>query len=113
MTLQHLGIACMDRAAMTTFLKEGFGMQAVHENSRITMLADGNGFQLALAAHDGPVSWPPDFHIGFYVSEIDLREVYIRLGELGWERSEPAITFGAERFFVRGPEGVLFEVKVA
>jgi len=112
MRLQHLGINVHNPDTFTHFLTTHFGLKPTIRNDRITMLEDEHGFVLALAAAPQPPVYPPDFHIGFYVTEAELYAAHASLIRHDFAPTPIALMQGSLKFFVYAPEEILIEVSV-
>lgn len=76
------------------------------------MLEDDHGFALALAAAPQVPVYPPDFHVGFYVTEPELYAAHASLTRHDFTPTPVATMQGSLKFFVNAPEGILIEVAV-
>jgi catechol 2,3-dioxygenase-like lactoylglutathione lyase family enzyme len=114
MRLQHLGINVSDPETFIGFLTTFLDLRESVRTKRIAMLEDAHGFVLAvslLPTEEEP-TYPPDFHLGFYVTEQELRDAHRRMVEHGHAPTEIALTHGSLKFFVTAPGDILIEVSV-
>ena len=111
MNLNHLNLTVTDVAATTTFLQTYFDMRLQSGNNHMAFLSDGNRFFLALfKANEPTVTYPKDFHIGFYVeSEARVDAINRRLRDDGYDVPEPKQDHGY-KFYVHKPGGFMLEV---
>jgi lactoylglutathione lyase len=111
MKLNHLNLKVSDVPATVAFLQTYFAMRPQSANDRMAFLSDGDGFFLALFKQtQPPVSYPPEFHIGFYVdSEATVDAINRRLRDDGYDVPEPKQDHGY-KFYLNAPGGFLLEV---
>jgi catechol 2,3-dioxygenase-like lactoylglutathione lyase family enzyme len=111
MKLNHLNLKVTDVPATVAFLQTYFALRPQSANDRMAFLSDGAGFFLALFKQtDPPVSYPPEFHIGFYVdSEAEVDAINRRLRDDGYDVAEPKQDHGY-KFYLNAPGGFLLEV---
>ena len=112
MSLQHLGINVQDPKAFAAFLSAYFDLRETVHAGRITMLEDDRGFILALAASTSRPVYPPDFHLGFSVTEPELRRIHDALARDGYNPTPIETNHGSLKCFVMAPEEILIEVAV-
>jgi catechol 2,3-dioxygenase-like lactoylglutathione lyase family enzyme len=117
--LNHVNLTVSDVRGLSDFFERGFGFTVTEQrgNGRFAVLEGMDGFILILMyGKDGAhTSYPALFHLGFLVGEEEqVREVYRRLKEAGYEAPAPEIlergggpTFG---FYCKAPGGILVEV---
>ena len=111
MKLNHLNLTVTDVPATVDFLQTYLNMRPQSANPSMAFLSDGNGFFLALFKSSEPtVSYPKDFHIGFYVdSEDQVDAINRRMRSDGYDVPDPKQDHGY-KFYVNTPGGFLLEV---
>ncbi len=111
MKLNHLNLTVTDVPATVAFLQTYFNMRPQSANPSMAFLSDGNGFFLALFKSAEPtLSYPKDFHIGFYVdSEDQVDAINRRMRDDGYNVPDPKQEHGY-KFYVNTPGGFLLEV---
>jgi hypothetical protein len=78
----------------------------------MAILRGEGGFVVVLNQPEGPVVYPPGFHIGFLQSsDAAVHAVYQRLAEAGLPLpAPPSVSYGALAFYAEAPGGLLIEV---
>jgi lactoylglutathione lyase len=112
MKLNHLNLTVTDVPAAAAFLERYFGMRRVGGNAGMGFLSDDDGFVLTLMkrGRGTTVTYPGNFHIGFFVdSEEAVDAVHHRLREDGFDPPPPE-RHHAYGFYVDAPGGFTVEL---
>jgi lactoylglutathione lyase len=112
MKLNHLNLTVTDVRAASAFLEWYFGLRSMGGNAGMAFLSDDDGFVLTLmkAGRTAHVTYPGNFHIGFFVeSEDKVNEVNRRLREDGYDVALPE-RHHAYTFYVAAPGGFNVEL---
>ncbi len=111
--LNHLDLRVRDVSAFSAFLVRHFDFVITShaESKALVFLHDGHGFSLVLQRSAQDVTYPEDFHLGFLVEHPEeVHRVRARLSEAGLEVPEVVVNGRGTLLYLRGPEGLLFEV---
>jgi catechol-2,3-dioxygenase len=100
-----------DVRAAGAFLEKYFGLHDTGGNAGMAFLSDDDGFVLSLMkANKSDVTYPGNFHIGFFVeSEEKVNEINRRLKEDGYDVLPPE-RHHAYTFYVAAPGGFTVEL---
>ena len=112
MRLNHLNLTVTDLRAASAFLETYFGLRSTGGNSGMAFLTDDQGFVLTLmkAGKTSSVTYPGNFHIGFFVpSEATVDAVNRRLKDDGYDVAPPERQH-AYAFYVAAPGGFTVEL---
>jgi len=112
MKLNHLNLTVTDVRAVAAFLERYFGLQSIGGNAGLTVLSDDGGFVLTLmkAKRATNVTYPGNFHIGFFVeSKATVDEINRRLKDDGYDVAPPTQEH-AYTFYVEAPGGFTVEL---
>jgi catechol 2,3-dioxygenase-like lactoylglutathione lyase family enzyme len=112
MKLNHLNLTVTDVRAASAFLETYFGLRSSGGNAGMAFLSDDDGFVLTLmkAGRTTDVSYPGNFHIGFFVgSEARVDEINRRLRDDGYDVALPE-RLHAYTFYVEAPGGFTVEL---
>ncbi|WNC16309.1 VOC family protein [Brevibacillus brevis] len=115
MKLSHLNLCVNDVSEAIAFFQHVFDFQLFDQKGDfIAGMGDGHGFSLVLSKlrSDESVSYPTDFHLGFYVETMtEVDQFYQRLAEAGISADhEPKMIRGGYSLYFRALGGILFEV---
>jgi lactoylglutathione lyase len=112
MKLNHLNLTVTDVRAASAFLETYFGLRSTGGNAGMAFLADDDGFVLTLmkAGKASNVTYPRNFHIGFFVeSEATVDAINRRLKDDGYDLAPPERQH-AYTFYVAAPGGFTVEL---
>jgi lactoylglutathione lyase len=112
MKLNHLNLTVTDVRAASAFLETYFGLRSTGGNAGMAFLADDDGFVLTLmkAGKTPNVTYPRNFHIGFFVeSEATVDAINRRLKDDGYDVAPPERQH-AYTFYVAAPGGFTVEL---
>jgi lactoylglutathione lyase len=112
MKLNHINLTVTDVPAAAAFLERYFGMRRVGGNAGMAFLSDDGGFVLTLMkrGRGTTVTYPGNFHIGFFVDgEETVDAVHRRLREDGFDPPAPE-RHHAYGFYVEAPGGITVEL---
>lgn len=112
MRLNHLNLTVTDVPAARNFLQRYFGLLSMGGNASMSFLADDDGFVLSLmkARKADEITYPGNFHVGFFVeSEEIVDEINRRLKEDGFDVAPPE-QYHAYTFYVEAPGGFTVEL---
>lgn len=112
MKLNHLNLTVTDVRAASAFLEQYFGLRSTGGNAGMAFLSDDNGFVLTLMklAKTANVSYPGNFHIGFFVeSKDEVDQINRRLKQDGYDVAPPE-QHHAYTFYVQAPGGFTVEL---
>jgi catechol 2,3-dioxygenase-like lactoylglutathione lyase family enzyme len=112
MKLNHLNLTVTDVSAASAFLETYFGLQRTGGNAGMAFLSDEHGFVLTLmkAGKASGVTYPGNFHIGFFVgSEATVDAINRRLKDDGYDVAAPE-RLHAYTFYVAAPGGFTVEL---
>jgi len=112
MKLNHLNLTVTDVRAASAFLETYFGLRSMGGNAGMMFLSDDDGFVLTLmkAGKTTEVSYPGNFHIGFFIeSEAQVDEINRRLKDDGYDVAPPE-RHHAYGFYVAAPGGFTVEL---
>lgn len=112
MKLNHLNLTVTDVRAASTFLETYFGLRSTGGNAGMAFLTDDNGLVLTLmkAGKATSVTYPGNFHIGFFVeSEATVDAINRRLKDDGYAVAPPE-RLHAYTFYVEAPGGFTVEL---
>jgi lactoylglutathione lyase len=112
MKLNHLNLTVTDVRAAGEFLEKYFGLHSRGGNAGMAFLSDDDEFVLTLmkAGKTTAVTYPGNFHIGFFVeSEEKVNEINRRLREDGYDVAPPE-RLHAYTFYVKAPGGFTVEL---
>lgn len=112
MKLNHLNLTVTDVRAASTFLETYFGLRSTGGNAGMAFLTDDNGLVLTLmkAGKTTNVTYPGNFHIGFFVeSEATVDAINRRLKDDGYAVAPPE-RLHAYTFYVAAPGGFTIEL---
>lgn len=112
MKLNHINLTVTDVLAARGFLESYFGLRTMGGNAGMSFLTDGDGFVLTLmkAGRATEVSYPGNFHIGFFVeSDEVVNEINRRLKDDGFDVAAPE-RHHAYTFYVEAPGGFTVEL---
>ncbi|MGA7732315.1 MAG: VOC family protein [Chloroflexia bacterium] len=112
MKLNHLNLTVTDVRAAGAFLEKYYGMRQMGGNAGMAFLTDDDGFVLTLmkAGKGAEITYPGNFHIGFFVeSEETVNEINQRLRDDGYEVALPE-RHHAYTFYVEAPGGFTVEL---
>ena len=116
MKLNHLNLTVGDVRAAAAFLETYFGMRSMGGNAGMQFLTDDAadwGFVLTLmkAGQATRVTYPGQFHIGFFVEHAaQVDEINQRLREDGYAVDRPEHNGHAYGFYVDAPGGFTIEL---
>ena len=117
MKLNHLNLTVTDALETGNFLVKHFGfrlMEGAPQSSAFCLVLDDDQFVLTLmrGKRGEPVSYPPNFHIGFcFDQQAKVDEIHRLLREDGIEVPEPGVFHGSYTFYFNAPGGVTIEVQ--
>jgi catechol 2,3-dioxygenase-like lactoylglutathione lyase family enzyme len=108
--LKHLALAAQDVRASSRFYAAYFGF---HEGPGLGLMANADGFLLAIHQAAEPVKLPDLLHFGFHFTTRDeVWSLYERMKQDGVTlQGEPAEHRGDLAFWCRDPDGYLVEVR--
>jgi len=112
MKLNHLNLTVTDVRAASTFLETYFGLRSTGGNAGMAFLTDDDGLVLTLmkAGRATDVTYPGNFHIGFFVeSEATVDAINRRLKDDGYAVAAPE-RLHAYTFYVAAPGGFTIEL---
>ena len=112
MKLNHLNLTVTDVRAASAFLEKYFGLRSTGGNAGMAFLSDDDGFVLTLmkAGKKTDVTYPGNFHIGFFVaSEATVDAINRRLKDDGYDVAPPEQQH-AYTFYVAAPGGFTVEL---
>ena len=112
MKLNHLNLTVSDVRAASAFLETYFGLRSMGGNAGMAFLSDDDGFVLTLmkASKTTNVTYPGNFHIGFFVeSEAIVDAINRRLKDDGYDVAPPE-RHHAYTFYVAAPGGFTIEL---
>ena len=112
MKLNHLNLTVTDVRAASAFLETYFGLRSMGGNAGMAFLSDDDGFVLTLmkAGKTTAVTYPENFHIGFFVeSEATVDAINRRLKDDGYDVAPPE-RHHAYTFYVAAPGGFTIEL---
>ena len=116
MKLNHLNLTVSDVRAAATFLETYFGMRSMGGNAGMRFLTDDAaewGFVLTLmkASQATRVTYPGQFHIGFFVADAaQVDAINQRLRDAGYAVERPEHNGHAYGFYVEAPGGFTIEL---
>lgn len=111
MKLNHLNLTVTDVLAARDFLERYFGLRRMGGNAGMSFLTD-DGFVLTLmkARKATGVTYPGNFHVGFFVESGEIvDEINRRLKEDGFDVALPE-KHHAYTFYVEAPGGFTVEL---
>ena len=112
MKLNHANLTVTDVNAAMAFLERYFGMRPMGGNAGMGFLTDEDGFVLSLmrAGRGVEATYPPNFHIGFFIaSEAEVDAIHAQLREDGYDVAPPE-RHHAYGFYVAAPGGFTVEL---
>jgi len=112
MKLNHLNLTVTDVRAASAFLETYFGLRRTGGNAGMAFLSDDDGFVLTLmkAGKTTDVTYPGNFHIGFFVeSEATVDAINRRLKDDGYDVAPPERQH-VYTFYVAAPGGFTIEL---
>lgn len=112
MKLNHINLTVTDVRAASAFLETYFGLRSTGGNAGMAFLSDDDGLVLTLmkAGRTTTVSYPGNFHIGFFVeSEATVDAINRRLKDDGYDVALPEYHH-AYTFYVAAPGGFTVEL---
>jgi catechol 2,3-dioxygenase-like lactoylglutathione lyase family enzyme len=112
MKLNHLNLTVTDVLAACEFLEKYYGLRRTGGNAGMSFMTDDSGFVLSImkAGKDTTVSYPGNFHIGFFIdSEAKVDEIHQRLTADGYSVSQPERHHGYT-FYAAAPGGFTVEL---
>jgi len=112
MRLNHLNLTVADVLGARDFLERYFGLRSMGGNAGMSFLTDDDGFVLTLmkAGRGSGVTYPGNFHVGFFVESAEVvDEINRRLREDGFD-VEPPEQHHAYGFYVEAPGGITVEL---
>ncbi len=113
MKLNHLNLMVTDVSAARTFLETYFDLHPQEGSTKnFAVLLDDSGLVLSImkAAHNAPVQYPGNFHIGFIQeSEKQVNDINQRLKADGFDVQSPQ-HHHAYTFYVDAPGGFTVEI---
>jgi len=115
MIVNHINIAVSDVAVSRDFYTKYFGLTVMMERGEnfLAILRDDAGMVFNISHFDkaAEVSYPRDFHIGFFLENREQVEaVRAQMLADGLEVAEPRRAQGRWTFYFQVPGGVLTEV---
>lgn len=113
MRLNHVNLTVTDVAAAGAFLETFFELASLGGNAGMMVLQDEGGSVLTLmkAGRNADVSYPPMFHIGFFLAdEGEVDRLHRRMREAGHDAPVPERNNHAYGFYVAAPGGFTVEV---
>jgi catechol 2,3-dioxygenase-like lactoylglutathione lyase family enzyme len=112
-TLAHLALVVRDQARSRSFYESYFGFDAGPSNvldNGVLFIRNADGFELALAPRDEPVSMPPFVHFGFRLNNGDeVRALKEHLDSDGYETLDEENSSDHVSFKCKDPDGYLIE----
>ena len=112
MKLNHLNLTVTDVRAASVFLETYFGLHSTGGNAGMAFLTDDDGFTLSLmkAGKAAGVTYPANFHIGFFVAdEATVDAIHRRIRDDGYDVADPE-RLHAYTFYVAAPGGFTVEL---
>lgn len=112
MKLNHLNLTVTDVLAARDFLERYFGLRRMGGNAGMAFLSDDDGFVLTLmkAGRATEVTYPGNFHVGFFVESDEIvDEINRRLKDDGFDVAPPK-RYHAYTFYVEAPGGFTVEL---
>ncbi len=116
MKINHLNLTVTEVQAASEFLVKYFGLRSMGADGGMGFLTDDEaewGFVLTLmkAGRTASVSYPRNFHIGFFVdARSTVDEINRRLREDGYDVPPPEDNGHAYGFYVNVPGGFTVEL---
>ena len=116
MKINHLNLTVTDVQAASEFLVKYFGLRSMGDNAGMGFLTDDDaewGFVLTLmkAGRTVAVSYPGNFHIGFFVdARSTVDDINRRLREDGYDVLPPEDNNHGYGFYVNAPGGFTVEL---
>jgi catechol 2,3-dioxygenase-like lactoylglutathione lyase family enzyme len=110
--LNHINLTVTDVRAAASFLESYFGLRPRGGNAGMMFLSDDDGMTVSLtkASRSDPLTYPGNFHIGFFIdSEAVVDELNQRLKADGFDVAPPERRH-AYGFYVDAPGGFAIEV---
>lgn len=115
MKLNHVDLQVTDLPGTRAFFETFFGLQCVYARTELALLQDEAGFELVLSnlSKATAVQYPPDFHIGFVLDDVEqVKEIYARVKAAGYaikfelQQAGPSLAFQCW-----GPDALPVEVR--
>jgi catechol-2,3-dioxygenase len=112
MNIQHLHIHVRDRTVAEAFYEEWLGLKVARRGERITFMADGVGFDLALMQDDEAAPLPAWFHFGCKLpTAAEVESLHAAMLEHGLPMVKPLHRDKTMTSFrVRDPDGYSIEI---
>jgi len=116
MKLNHIDLQVSDVSGAREFFETHFRLRCTYQRKeQLAILEDDNGlvFGVSNLFDSPPPVYPPDFHIGFILSnETEVRAVHERLTEAGVPIKTDISRGGPNVYFMcTGPDGIVIEVR--
>lgn len=112
MRINHLDLQVTDVHASVDFFEKFFGLelQSSRNSPALAILGDGHGFVLVLQRRDAVV-YPPGFHIGFLVDDIEtVHAHHARARAAGLRISDVEVNGRGTLTYCVAPDGYYVEV---